>query len=140
MREARCVHTRPAANALPRASRLARKKDYAAVFKNGRRSADRHFMVLYRPNGLGHGRLGLAITRRRLRGAVRRNQVKRKLRESFRLHQGMLAGIDVVVLAQPGLADADAAAIRSSLTWHWHELQVRSSASCAEASGATNAS
>ena len=46
-------------------------------------------------NGLDHGRLGLAASRR-IGGAVARNRAKRLLRESYRRHK--LAGADLVLI------------------------------------------
>jgi ribonuclease P protein component len=56
---------------------------------------------LARPNGLGHPRLGLTVPRR-VGKAVRRNRLKRLLREAFRLNQHELPqGMDYVVLVRP---------------------------------------
>lgn len=65
-------------------------------------------MVLARRNTLGFPRLGLAIARKQVRHAVRRNRIKRLIRESFRLHQQELSALDVVVIARRGV-DAMAA-------------------------------
>ncbi len=46
-------------------------------------------------------RLGLAVTRR-LGKAVRRNRVKRLLREFFRRHKRELPARDLVIMAKPG--------------------------------------
>jgi ribonuclease P protein component len=57
-------------------------------------------------NQLGHARLGLAAGRR-VGGAVRRNRAKRVLREVFRQNKEReLAGIDLVLVAKPGLESA----------------------------------
>jgi ribonuclease P protein component len=49
------------------------------------------------PNGMGVARLGLVVSSRVARTAVLRNLHKRRIREAFRLHKAMLAGLDVVV-------------------------------------------
>jgi ribonuclease P protein component len=46
-------------------------------------------------------RLGLAVTRR-LGKAVKRNRVKRLLREFFRRHKSKLPPRDLVIMAKPG--------------------------------------
>jgi ribonuclease P protein component len=43
-------------------------------------------------------RLGLIVAKRHLKQAVKRNYIKRAIRESFRQHQERLSGLDLVVL------------------------------------------
>jgi len=73
-------------------------------------------------NGLEGARLGLAIARRHIASAVRRNTVKRVIRESFRLHRATLGGLDIVVMAKAGAAGADKRALAGSLARHWKKL------------------
>lgn len=50
-----------------------------------------------RPNSVGHCRLGLTVTRK-VGGAVRRNRVKRRLRDVFRRNQKRLdVALDLVI-------------------------------------------
>lgn len=67
-------------------------------------------------------RLGIAVAKKRIRRANRRNRLKRLVRESFRENQDRLAGLDLVVVA---LAPADrepGVVIRGSLDRHWTTL------------------
>lgn len=77
------------------------------------------FTVLYKQNGGQEARLGLAISAKHCRGAVRRNRLKRIVRESFRLHRRDLQGLDLVLLNQPQAARASNAALFDSLERHW---------------------
>jgi ribonuclease P protein component len=52
--------------------------------------------LLAAPNGLNYPRLGLIVPKKIISTAVGRNRVKRLIRESFRLNQADLAGLDVV--------------------------------------------
>lgn len=77
------------------------------------------FTVLYRDNDSSAPRLGLAISKKNCRQAVGRNRLKRIVRESFRQHQGMLPGIDIVVLNQAGTHKTNNKALFASLAGHW---------------------
>lgn len=54
--------------------------------------------------------------------AVRRNRIKRLIRESFRHHQHELPAVDIVVNARAGARNATNAAIVQSLEQHWQKL------------------
>jgi ribonuclease P protein component len=61
-------------------------------------------VILLKANGLGCSRLGLVVGKK-TGGAVERNRVKRRLREFFRLHKGVMAkGYDIVIVARKGAA------------------------------------
>ena len=96
---------------------------FKRVFAAARRSGDRNLLLLARENGLGHPRLGLAISKKILRHAVDRNRVKRLVRESFRHHQHELGGLDVVVLARSGCRSAKRQQIHQALARLWQRLE-----------------
>lgn len=96
---------------------------YGRVFGGASRSRDRLFTVLSRRNDFAAARLGLAISKKHCRLASTRNRLKRIVRESFRQHLAILAGVDVVVLAQPAAAGADNEALFDSLAKHWQKTR-----------------
>lgn len=102
--------------------RLHSKAEFDSVYRNSRRSADALFAVHTRPNDSGHARLGLSVSARTVGGAVRRNRVKRLVRESFRLHQLLLPAVDIVINSRPGARAAPNAAIMRSLEHHWRTV------------------
>jgi len=80
--------------------RLAHDNDYAAVFRAKARKHHGPITIYARPNALDHHRLGLSIGRRFGLG-VRRNALKRRLREAFRLNQHRFPGAyDFVITAR----------------------------------------
>jgi len=99
--------------------RLLKPAHYRRVFQNARRSSDRYFTVLYLGNDRSRARLGMAIAKKALKRAVDRNRVKRVVRESFRLRQWDLAGLDLVVMCGRGIGQADGQQLRDSLERHW---------------------
>ena len=90
----------------PRASRLTSRRQYRETYGNGIRVRRSSLTLFSRPNDLGRCRLGITATRK-CGCAVRRNRIKRGLREVFRSHRARFdTGIDIVVNARPG-ADFD---------------------------------
>lgn len=77
--------------------------DFRRAFDR-KRSASDPFLVVYGvENGCDHPRLGISISRKKVRRAHDRNRVKRLLREAFRLSKAELpVGIDLVVVPRHG--------------------------------------
>jgi ribonuclease P protein component len=91
----------PAPFPFRRRHRLSRSRDYQAAYDA--RTPSRHgpLLVFSAPNGLAHARLGLSVGRR-VGNAVRRNTIKRRLREAFRLlGADGLPPLDLVVTVRP---------------------------------------
>jgi len=106
-----------------RRSRLADKSSFSRVFEKADRSRDKMFTVLYRPNGTSQPRLGLAIGKKNCRLAAGRNRIKRIVRESFRQQQGLMPGLDVVVLNQAAATRANNRVLLTSLETHWKKCR-----------------
>ncbi|MEW5754858.1 MAG: ribonuclease P protein component [Pseudomonadota bacterium] len=112
--------------AFPKSVRLLHAAEYKRVFDEpGARSVDPNFTVLARRNGLTQARLGMAITRKNIKTAVARNRIKRIVRESFRQHQQILAGLDIVVLSRGGAGERENPALFASLEHHWSRVISR---------------
>lgn len=110
----------------PRCVRLLKGSDFQSVFKGTEcRSSDQVLTVLARHNSLSHARLGLAISKRFIKTAVGRNRVKRVLRESFRRHQSLLVGLDIVVMSREGALKASNPELRKSIEAHWRRIAKR---------------
>ncbi|MFQ5488540.1 MAG: ribonuclease P protein component [Gammaproteobacteria bacterium] len=84
--------------------RLTRPEEYRHVSRRARRLSSECFTVLLRENRLGRPRLGMAIARKHVRSAVRRNCVKRIIREGFRCRRERLGAYDMVFISRPTLA------------------------------------
>jgi len=82
-------------------------------------------MVIARPNGLEHARLGLAVGVKAAGNAVNRNRIKRLVRESFRSRQMELPAVDLVVNARPAAAKAANAEITASVSALWSRIAQR---------------
>lgn len=103
----------------PRQLRLLHGTEFDNVFQNGQRSADRFFTILFHQNSLNRPRLGFAISKQKVRLAVRRNRLRRLVRESFRLRAAGLPAVDLVVLARDATTAAGSGELAASLEKHW---------------------
>ncbi len=92
----------------PRKLRLTEPSQFKAVFNQAQyKVSNRYFLMLARQNELEFGRTGLVIGKKNLPRAVQRNRIKRLLRNSFRLNQSLLVGLDIVILARSNMSSLD---------------------------------
>jgi len=83
-------------------SSLVRKKwEFEKVYSKGKRLHGEGFTLICLPNGSKASRLGISV-HRKIRGAVKRNRIKRIIRESFRLEQKQYPqSADIVFAVRP---------------------------------------
>jgi ribonuclease P protein component len=80
--------------------RIRKKRDYLTLYQQGVRSHSRHFTVIAHRNPSGKRRLGLTVSKK-VGNAVKRNRLKRLLREFFRLHKEQFPPTqDIVIMAR----------------------------------------
>lgn len=80
--------------------RLLRRAEFLTVTEGGKKVHTRNFIIFTRPNNLSFSRIGITVSRK-VGNAVRRNRVKRVVREFFRLNKAKIEkGIDIVVIAK----------------------------------------
>src|SRR6185295_2285686 len=116
----------PGSARFPRTRRLVRRAEFSEVLKSALRSRDECFSVSARADDdetlSTSARLGITVAKRVSPKAVARNRIKRQIRESFRRNQQLLAGVSVVVTANPPAAKRDNAQLRASLGKHWERV------------------
>jgi ribonuclease P protein component len=97
--------------------RMRTKREYDRAYACGSRARGAHYTVLAAPGEVpGRTRLGLAIAKRIWKRAVRRNRVRRILREAFRLEYDALpSGVDLVVMGTEPRIDPDLETARREL-------------------------
>ena len=102
-----------------RSERLLHSEDYRRTIANRCRSDDQLFTVYVAKRETGDARLGITVSRRVSTKAVRRNRLKRRVRESFRSHKQPLAGLDLVVIARQKANKTGRIQVDQSLLGHW---------------------
>ena len=106
-----------------RSKRLLTKAAYKSVFDDSPyRVSHRNLLLLARPNGIEGARLGLIVAKKNVRLAVKRNRIKRVVRDSFRLNQQMLETLDIIFLARRGLDKLEPAVQQKLLQDSWRKL------------------
>jgi len=94
---------------------LRAREDFARISEEGRSRSDRLMVVRFVPNGRDHDRFGIS-TGRHLGGAVRRNHLRRRLREILRRSPNDSGhGWDILIVARPPAVDASYAELATVL-------------------------
>jgi len=95
--------------ALPKAKRLAKRREFLHVYETGRKWFSRYCVVFAAPNALPFSRIGITATKKLGKAAVR-NRFKRWTREVYRRQREPLAldshSVDVVINIKPNAAEA----------------------------------
>ena len=84
---------------LPRNVQLRHKNDYSYVYANGVRVSGKYLRIVAAKSTQDIGaRMGLSVSRKFDKSAVKRNRVRRVLRAAFRLQQKSLPNLDMVLI------------------------------------------
>ncbi len=88
-----------------KADRILKRHEFIALAKSGRRIQNEYFIAVFSPGRHGRSRLGVTVTKKVGR-AVKRNRIKRLVREFFRLNRQFLSGEwDINIIAKNQIAD-----------------------------------
>ena len=112
---------------LPKTDLLRKKSEYDNVYLRGKRVHGENFSLILLPNNLENNRLGISI-HGQLKGAAKRNRIKRIIREFFRLDRRFLqekssrsselSSMDIIITVRKGFhleKPTDVAAAISSM-------------------------
>lgn len=112
-------------NNFSRELRLLTPTHFEYVFNNAIPAASSQITLLARFNQNSHPRLGITLSKKRVKFAHNRNRVKRIIRESFRLQRQSFPNIDIVVVGKTGVDKMSNQELNFLLNKLWKKLAKR---------------
>lgn len=92
---------------MKRTYRLRRNSDFHQVRRSGKHYASPLVVLAFVRNGLPYSRVGFVVNKR-LGNAVKRNQIKRRMREVVRQkYEHIQSGLDIVFIARKPIGRAE---------------------------------
>ena len=106
--------------------RLCSAADFKQVFdKTDIKVSCRQLLILAKVNETENPRLGLVVAKKNIRTATDRNRAKRHIRETYRLRQDEIGGLDIVVLVRRGFSELEDSELNRLLAKQWMKLSRR---------------
>ena len=99
---------------LPKENRLKKKKEFEAIFENGRTIKGKNIIVKYLGNGLEYTKVGFIVSKKVFKKAVERNRIKRQLREAVK-STDLKRGLSIIIIALPTIKDVPYVEIESDI-------------------------
>jgi ribonuclease P protein component len=104
---------------LPKINRIKKKKDFDTIFKTARREPSfkgSFFVFRAVKNNLGINRFGFVVSQKVSKRATVRNKVRRRLTAAIKDEaKNIKPGIDLVLIAQPGIEKQEFLEIRAAV-------------------------
>lgn len=108
-----------------RENRLRKQNDFDRVFKKGKSSYDKILGVKFVLNEQAENRYGVIVSTKISKKAVKRNRLKRQIREAVKaVEPDLRKGLDIVVIVLPGASDKDYRELKASLENHLQKLKL----------------
>ena len=91
------------------------RKDFVNLNRLGKRRYTAHFVIIFRKNNLGITRLGITASKK-TGNSVKRNRIKRLIREFYRLHKASFPkGYDIIIATKKSAKTLDYWSLREEL-------------------------
>ncbi len=88
---------------------------FTDVYKNGRSKANKYLIMYIKENDTEKNRFGISVSKK-VGNSVVRHRIKRLLKESYRLHEGMFNnGLDIAVVVRGGASGISYREMESAL-------------------------
>jgi len=108
----------------PKTARLRTRPEFQTLQQHGRRVPSRDLIILWQEGRTAATRLGVTVSRRVAKQAVRRNRIKRWIREAFRRlpDRDTRRSLDIVVIARSQALTSSFASIQRQLGQFWNRM------------------
>ena len=94
---------------------LTKNYEFKRLYNRGKSAASKHVVVYCARNNSAINKLGITVSTK-LGGAVKRNRIRRRLKEIYRLNEPALRkGYNIVLVARHGSRDAKWSELESSV-------------------------
>ena len=85
---------------LPNSARLRSSKRIGEIFKQGKYSHGKLLLIKYLPNNKNSARIAISVSTKLFKKAVKRNRIKRIIREAMKPHLENLPKVDILIIAK----------------------------------------
>lgn len=92
-------------NSLPVKFKIKTSRHFRNILTKGTKTHSENFILYTKPNSLGFPRLGVSVGKKASANSVRRNRMKRLLREVFRQNKPAFSSNDIVFVIKNDVSD-----------------------------------
>lgn len=95
--------------------RILKRREFLQLKRDGKKIQDRNFIVIYSEGRVEKNRIGITVSKK-LGNAVKRNKIKRLIREHFRMNRDKITEfVDINVIAKKKAGEISADMVFKSL-------------------------
>lgn len=105
--------------------KILKRREFLQLKRCGKRIQDRNFIIIYSDGRYEKNRIGITVSKK-LGNAVKRNKIKRLIRENFRMNRDKIAEfMDINVIAKKKAGEISADMVFKSLDGIFNQIPRR---------------
>lgn len=105
--------------------KILKRREFLQLKRCGKRIQDRNFIIIYSDGRSEKNRIGITVSKK-LGNAVKRNKIKRLIRENFRMNRDKIAEfMDINVIAKKKAGEISADMVFKSLDGIFNQIPRR---------------